>query len=240
MSMSTLGFDILYEDGPCLAVCKPGGVLTQAPPGIDSLEVRVRDYLRQRDGQPGKIYLGVPHRIDRPASGALVLAKHARAARRLAEQFEFRTIDKRYLALMSGCLPEENGTWSDWLRKIPDVARAEVCEEKAAGSKLAVLHFQVLARFNDTTLVGIQLETGRTHQIRIQAASRGFPLLGDTFYGAAATFGPKTEDPRGQWIALHAERLKFRHPMTREKVTVIAPLPSCWQTYRQQAAWPAD
>ena len=82
------GFDILYEEGPCLVVAKPGGVLTQAPPGIDSLEVRIKRFLKVRDSKPGNVYLGVPHRLDRPVSGVMVFAKHVRAARRIAEQFQ--------------------------------------------------------------------------------------------------------------------------------------------------------
>ena len=236
--MYPVGFDILYENGPCLVVAKPGGVLTQAPPGIDSLETRVKEFLRQRDRKSGKVYLGVPHRIDRPASGALLLAKHARAARRLTEQFESRHVEKRYLALTEKIVPDESGTWADWVRKVPDVARAEVCAENDTGSRHAVLHYRVLARFDAATLVEVQLETGRMHQIRLQAASRGFPLLGDALYGAQTAFGLESEDPRGRCITLHAERLKFDHPMTHQPVTVTAPLPNSWEQYSQLAQWP--
>ena len=96
------GFDILYEEGPCLVVVKPGGVATQAPPGIDSLEVRVKEFLRVRDSKAGNVYLGVPHRLDRPVSGVMVLARHVRAARRLSDQFEARTVRKTYWAVVEG------------------------------------------------------------------------------------------------------------------------------------------
>lgn len=235
--MDPSGFKLLYEDGPCLVVGKPGGVLTQAPPGIDSLEVRVKDFLCQRANQSGNVYLGVPHRIDRPASGALLLAKNSRAARRLGEQFQARRIAKQYLALTENVISEEEGTWSDWVRKIPDVARAELCAESDAGSRHALLHFRVLARLDTVTLAEITLETGRTHQIRLQASSRGFPLLGDTLYGAQTMFGPVSEDPRDRWIALHARRLQFAHPMTRQSVTVVAPLPTCWKEHCQFSPW---
>ena len=124
--MSHCGFEILYEEGPCLAVCKPNGLLTQAPPGIVSLEVRVKQYLKRRDGKPGKTYLGVPHRLDRPASGVLVLGRHVRATRRLSEQFEDRTVNKVYWTVVEGHCTEDEGLWEDYLRKIPDEARAEM------------------------------------------------------------------------------------------------------------------
>jgi len=88
------GFKILCEQGPCLLVAKPGGVLTQAPRSIDSLELRIKSFLKIRDNKPGRVYLGVPHRLDRPVSGVMVFAKHVRAARRIAEQFEGRTVQK--------------------------------------------------------------------------------------------------------------------------------------------------
>src|SRR5689334_12976722 len=111
------GFDILYEQGPCLVVNKPPGLLTQAPPGIDSLELRVKRFLKAREHQPGNVYLGVPHRVDRPVSGVIVLAKHVRAARRLSEQFEARTVRKIYWALVEGHVTPESGTWTDQLKK---------------------------------------------------------------------------------------------------------------------------
>jgi 23S rRNA pseudouridine1911/1915/1917 synthase len=93
---------LLYESGPCYVVNKPSGLLTQAPPGIDSLEARMKELLKAREQKEGNVYLGVPHRLDRPVSGAMVLARHARAARRLSEQFEARTVHKKFWACVSG------------------------------------------------------------------------------------------------------------------------------------------
>ena len=126
--MAPEGFDLLYEEGPCLVVGKPGGVLTQGPPGIDSLELRVKQFLKQRDGKSGQVYLGVPHRLDRPVSGALILCKHVRAARRVAEQFQRREVAKTYYALVEGTVSPESETWSDFMRKIPEVAKAELID----------------------------------------------------------------------------------------------------------------
>lgn len=222
------GFQLLYEDGPCLVVGKPGGLLTQGPPGIDSLEVRVKQFLKQRDNKPGKVYLGVPHRLDRPASGALVLGRHVRAARRLSEQFSGRTIEKVYWVLVEGAPRPERGTWTDYLRKVPDEARAEVVEASHPDARRAVLHYRVLEQAGGLSWVQIALETGRTHQIRVQASVRGHPVVGDLQYGAGRPFGPAASNPRDRWIALHARELTFRHPMTREAVTVAAPLPAPW------------
>lgn len=228
-SLRPRGFDLLYEKGPCLVVVKPGGLATQAPPGIDSLEVRVKEFLRIRDGKTGKVYLGVPHRLDRPVSGVMVLARHVRAARRLAEQFEARTVTKKYWAAVEGEVSPSAGTWTDHLRKIPDSAQVEVVSPEHPDGRLAVLHYRVLASDGRMSWLEIDLETGRMHQIRVQAASRSHPILGDAQYGAVFPFGPVTDDFRLRWIALHARSLEFRHPMTRELVSQTAPLPAAWQ-----------
>jgi 23S rRNA pseudouridine1911/1915/1917 synthase len=223
------GFDILYEEGPCLVVVKPGGVATQAPPGIDSLEVRVKAFLRVRESKAGNVYLGVPHRLDRPVSGALVLARHVRAARRLSDQFEARTVRKTYWAVVEGWVSPDCGTWTDHLRKIPDAAHVEVVSPDHPGGRIAVLHYRVLAVGEHCSWLEIDLETGRMHQIRVQAASRSHPILGDSQYGAMLPFGPATDDLRRRWIALHARSLAFLHPMTRQLVSQTAPLPLAWR-----------
>ena len=226
--MTNTDVQILYVEGPCLAVLKPPGVLTQAVPGIDSLEVRIKSYLKHRDNKPGNVYLGVPHRLDRPASGVLLLARHVRAARRLSEQFAGRLIRKVYWALVAGQVEPDQDTWVDYVRKIPDQARAEVVPEQHPNGKQAVLHYRVLSRDEAATLLEIELETGRTHQIRVQSAVRGHPILGDEQYGSELPFGIHSEDPRERAIALHAGQIEFRHPMTRESVVVVAPLPDFW------------
>ena len=229
-SIQPEGFNLLYEKGPCLVVVKPGGLATQAPPGIDSLEARVKEFLRIRDGKTGKVYLGIPHRLDRPVSGVMVLARHVRAARRLAEQFEARTVIKKYWAVVEGVVSPETGTWTDRLRKIPDAAQVEVVSPEHREGRLAILYYRVLASDGRTSWLEIDLETGRTHQIRVQAASRSHPIVGDAQYGGVLPFGPVTDDVRRRWIALHARRLEFRHPMTRELVNQVGPLPPAWRS----------
>jgi len=224
-----MSIDLLYEAGPCLVVNKPGGVLTQAVPGVDSMEVRVKAYYRQQENKPqGELYLGVPHRLDRPVSGALIFARHARATRRLAEQFEGRMVRKLYWALVEGLVADDEGVWRDFLRKVPDEPRAEIVDRQHPDAKLAVLRFRVCRRWESVSWLEIELDTGRMHQIRLQAASRGFPVVGDQQYGARQAFGPPCEDSRERSIALHARYVGFRHPMTRAPVEVLAPVPIAW------------
>jgi RluA family pseudouridine synthase len=223
------GFEILLEDGPCLAVNKPPGLLTQAPPGIDSLELRVKQFLKARDNKPGGVYLGVPHRLDRPVSGVLVLAKHVRAARRLSEQFEARSIRKVYWALVQGRVATESGTWRDHLKKLENEPKAAVVDESDPQGRSAVLHYRVRQHLDAMTWLEIELETGRMHQIRVQCATHGHPLLGDELYGAGLPFGPAAIDPRERLIALHARRLELKHPMTGAPLVVEAPPTRWWE-----------
>jgi RluA family pseudouridine synthase len=223
------GFDILHEDSACLVVAKPPGLLTQAPLGIDSLEVRIKQFLKERDQKPGGVYLGVPHRLDRPASGVIVFAKNVRAARRISEQFERREVEKRYWALVVGEVQQGEATWTDQLKKIYGKPRSQVVDAADPEGKLAILHYRVLQHLAGGTLLEIALETGRTHQIRIQCASRGHPLWGDELYGSLQPFGPWRDDERERLIALHARSLRFRLPATREYITCVAPLPAMWE-----------
>jgi 23S rRNA pseudouridine1911/1915/1917 synthase len=235
--MQTPPLDILYDDVPVLVLNKPAGVLTQAPAGIDSLEVRVKSFYRSREGKPedAEIYLGLPHRLDRPVSGAIVFARHARAAQRLSAQFENRTVSKSYWAFVEGAVTPEEGTWSDFLHKRHGMAQAEVVAADHPAAKHAVLHYRVRWQSKAGAWLEIELETGRTHQIRIQAASRGHAVVGDSQYGSSRAFGDPSLELRDRPIALHARQLAFRHPMTPEHVAVVAPLPADWDALRLPA-----
>lgn len=234
LEFSTLRFplSILYEEGPCLAVNKPGGLLTQAPRGIDSLEWRVKAYLTETEGRGENGYLGVPHRLDRPVSGVILFGKHSRATRRLSEQFEARTIDKTYWAVVQGDVPDDEGTWTDYMRKVPDRALAEIVSPINPDAREAILHYRVLNRFEHAgqafSQLEIKLETGRMHQIRLQASVHGHAILGDATYGSTVPFGEHFDDDRRREIALHARSIAFEHPMTREPVEITAPLPAVW------------
>jgi 23S rRNA pseudouridine1911/1915/1917 synthase len=269
--------EILYDNGPCLVVNKRSGLLTQAPVGIDSLEVQVKDFFRRREGKlaSAKIYLGLPHRLDRPVSGAIVMARHVRAARKLSSQFENRTVQKVYWALVEGRVEPDEGTWIDTLHKRHAIAQAEVVHHDHPAGKNAVLHYRVRRylrkqgvgthlpeRPRPTLRVGyrsfaqkarcfaqkspdplftwleVHLETGRTHQIRVQASSRGHAVLGDGQYCSDIPFGIQHEDLRDRAIALHARELAFGHPMTQEPVHVTAPLPAVWDEFMSEDQTP--
>ena len=229
--MTNSPLEILYDNGPCLVVNKPAGLLTQAPRGIDSLEVRVKHFYRKREGKPddANVYLGLAHRIDRPVSGAIVFARHVRAARKLCSQFADRTVCKVYWAVVQGRVQPEEGTWRDFLHKRHGMAQAEVVDENHPAAKLAILHYRVIWQGDGKSWLEIELETGRTHQIRVQAGSRGHAVLGDAQYGSHAPFGPQDVGERERAIALHARQLVFRHPMTKETVDITAPLPMDWR-----------
>jgi 23S rRNA pseudouridine1911/1915/1917 synthase len=177
---------------------------------------------------PDNVYLGVPHRLDRPATGVIILAKDLRTTRKLGAQFENRRVHKVYWACVQGQVAAETGRWEDFLYKVPGEARAEVVGAGHPEGRHAALHYRVLKTFDWGTWLEIELETGRTHQIRIQAASRGYPVLGDKQYGSTTSFGPQFEDERLQAIALHARSLTFRDPETRQTVTAEAPLSEYW------------
>jgi 23S rRNA pseudouridine1911/1915/1917 synthase len=234
----SLQFQILHEDASCLVVNKPPGILTHAPPGIDSLEVRLKALLDQRDG-PGS-YLTLCHRLDRPVSGAILFAKTVRAARKIGQQLERRKVRKIYWCCVSGEVTPSEGTCTDLMWKIHGQARAIIVDESHPGAQSAMLHYKTIGRHsagaggNESAPGGswleITLETGRTHQIRVQAASRGYAVLGDAHYGSTIPFGTQFEDERLRPIALHARELGFRHPESRADILVTAPVPKAWHS----------
>jgi 23S rRNA pseudouridine1911/1915/1917 synthase len=237
-SMQAAGLEILLDDDCLLAINKPSGLPTQAPRQFDSVERRIRAWFAARQAEQAggttasddrPPYLGLPHRLDRPATGILLLAKTPRAARLVSRQFERRQIEKTYWALVGGTVDPPQGAWRDYVRKLPSVPKVEIVSADAPGALEAVLHYQVLGQTPFGSWLEIKLQTGRTHQIRIQTASRGHPVLGDQLYGSTAPFGTSVTDQREGAIALHARSLIFRHPTTQESCTVTAYVPSAWR-----------
>ncbi|HEY1379327.1 MAG TPA: RluA family pseudouridine synthase [Gemmataceae bacterium] len=221
---------VLFEDNHCLAVAKPAPLLTQGPPaaGLPTLEAWAKDYLRAKYAKPGNVYLGVPHRLDRPVSGVVLFARNSKAAARLAEQFQRHQVTKVYWALVDGTVEPDDGVWADYLRKLPDEARVEVVPPDTPGAKRAELRYHALRPVEGGVLLELRPTTGRTHQLRVQAAARGLPIRGDELYGSRTPFGPPAALPRDRVIALHACGLTFLHPIRYEPVTVTAPLPDYW------------
>jgi 23S rRNA pseudouridine1911/1915/1917 synthase len=219
---------ILFEDAHLLVVAKPPGLSTQAPPIAGAtLETAVRAYLHP-DG-PADAFVGTVHRLDRPVSGVVLWAKHPKAARRLSQQFERRQVRKEYWALVEGGPPPEpgaSGEWEDWLcREDTGVGRVQACAPGTPRAQRALTRWRAERVGGGGLGAGLALlrlepETGRMHQLRVQAAARGWPVVGDALYGSTATF------PEG--IALHARRLVVRHPVLERPLTFVAPLPPAW------------
>ena len=225
------------------AVAKPAGLATQAPPGADSVEARVR---RELAGQGA--YVGMPHRLDRAVSGVLLVALTPRAARLLSRQFERRQVRKTYRALVAwsesarGCPLDACGAargdraeWRDLVEKVPDEPRARIAADPdARGVREAVTLARVLGPAPDAVGRGrLELEplTGRMHQLRLQAAVRGMPIVGDRLYGGPAAdlaVEAMIEAPREPPIALHAWRIEWSDPESGERTTAEAPLPAWW------------
>ena len=208
--------EILHDGESFLAVNKPAGLSTQAPPGGESLESRLRQQLQSRSD-----YLAFPHRLDRPVSGVILLALTKRAARLLSDQFAIRKIRKTYLAWVDGKFTDDQTRWEDWIRKIPDQPRGEVCDELTQGARQAQTAVQFLRYESQAnrTLLRLDPITGRMHQLRIQAAMRGHAIVGDATY----------EDPRSSLsespplISLHAYAITFHDPRNGREITVECP-----------------
>ena len=205
--------EVLYEDNHLLAVMKQSGVLTMGDDTGDTTMVDLaRDYLKVRYNKPGNVFVGVVHRLDRPVSGVLLFARTSKAASRLSDQFRRGVVQKVYRAIVDGVPAEKSGEYVDWLLKDRDSNIVSSVPQTTPGAKHSVLKYQVLANRSGSSLVSIQPQTGRSHQIRVQFASRGCPIEGDAKYGSTK--------PGGGSILLHAQQLSLEHPTKKEPVTI--------------------
>ena len=241
---------ILHEESHFMVLDKPVGLFTQAAAGVDSVQTRLTEQIKRRDQHAGVPFVGLPHRLDRGTSGVILIARNQRALSRFGDQFQSRKIGKYYLAAVVGELPTEPANahpenvpieWSDYIRKVTDQPIAEICDATAEGAKLAQLTVQPLATAGGVTLLLIKLHTGRMHQIRIQAASRGLRILGDLTYGGPEFFdiqdeidsetNGKTDSGNSELasMALHALRLELRHPQTAKQMAFTAAPPATWE-----------
>ncbi|MGD0654976.1 MAG: RluA family pseudouridine synthase [Thermoguttaceae bacterium] len=219
--MPRLKLCILYEDNHLLAVVKPAGLATMGVSGHEhSLLTIAKDYIKRRYNKPGNVYLGVMSRLDAPATGVVLFARTSKAAARLTEQFRTHAVDKVYWAIVEGTLEPTAGSFTDYLGKDEQHRRMRIVGAGLPGAKLAKLTYRKLSDIQGQSLVEIALKTGRKHQIRLQFAHHGHPLLGDRKYGGRQHF------PSG--IALHARRLAVAHPVKGEQIVFEAPLPDVW------------
>jgi len=219
--MTAPPFDVLYEDNHLLAVAKPAGLATMGTPGdTPSLIDVAREYVRLKYSKPGNVYLGVMSRLDAPVTGVVLLARTSKAASRLTEQFRSHTVEKVYWALVDGRIRPPAAECTDWIRHDDRHRRVRIAQPGQPGAKEARLAFRTLRSVRGDSLLEVEPVTGRKHQIRIQLARRGHPILGDRKYGSRRRW------PSG--IALHAKRLVVAHPVGGEPVVLEAPLPSAW------------
>lgn len=206
--------DVLYVDNHLLVVNKPPGVLVQADrTGDPDLLTLGKAYLKERFDKPGNVFLGLVHRLDRPASGVMVFARTSKAAARLSEQFRQRTVEKDYLAIVEGRL-QGAGLERGRIHEKGGAMRLAAADEQSGG-KVAELQWRALASDDELTLVDVRLKTGRKHQVRLQLAGLGHPILGDLRYGAVRELD-------GRNLALHCYRLSFRHPTRPDFLTFTA------------------
>lgn len=221
MSRASQPLNILYEDNHLLVVNKPAGLPTM---GVSedrpSLISRARDYIRERYHKPGNVYLGVVSRLDAPVSGAIVIARTSKAASRLNAAFRKREVQKSYLSLVEGHLKEPAGELVNFLRKDERNRRMHTTHSSSEGAQRAVLQYRVVAEMEMASLLEVKLETGRKHQIRVQLAKLGHPIMGDSKYGSTKSFR--------EGIALHSRVVEFEHPVRRELLRFVAPLPDAW------------
>ncbi len=194
---------------------------TKAPSLVDF----VRDDLKRRYQKPGNVYVGLVHRLDQPVSGAILLAKTSKGASRLSDQFRTGSVEKYYWALVEGRPEELAGTWTDRLWKDRSRNLSRVVRQTDQDGRESSLAFRVIERWQNQSWLELQPISGRSHQIRVQLASRGLPILGDRKYGAQSSV--KALDG-GSRIALHAHRIKFQHPTSREVIEVVASVPGDW------------
>ncbi|MCH2115281.1 MAG: RluA family pseudouridine synthase [Pirellulales bacterium] len=224
MSSSQQRLDVLYEDNHLLVVNKPAQLPTMGVAvGKPSLLHAAKDYIRTKYNKPGNVYLGVVSRLDAPVTGVVAIARTSKAARRLSAAFRERKVVKTYWAAVEGTPGVPEQVLEHYLRKDERHRRVHVTNPDSAGAQLARLCYRVLSSDQNVTLLQIQLETGRKHQIRVQLAKIGHPVLGDRKYGSRVEFA------RG--IALHARSLQLTHPVGLQVMQVEATVPDDWRRH---------
>jgi len=211
---------VLYEDNHLLALFKPPGLLVQGDRTGDRTLLNVaREYIAARYYKPGRVYVGLVHRLDRPAAGVVLFARTSKASARLCTQIRERTIEKVYWAVLHGSLLPPEGDLSGYIIRHGRKSFVSIREkEKAQEATLTYRTIESLAGFS---LVEIILGTGRHHQIRVQMAAEGHPVLGDTKYGSPCTLPEHA-------IALLAKRMVVEHPTRPERIEIESPLPDNW------------
>ena len=219
---------VLYEDNHIIAVSKTCNEIVQGDKTGDTpLSETVKAYIKERYQKPGEVFLGVTHRLDRPTSGVVLFARTSKALTRLNEMFRsHEQIRKTYWAIVQGCPKQPEARLENYLTRNEKLNKSFIAKPGDKEAKQAILSYRTLVRGEHYSLLEINLETGRHHQIRCQLSAIGCPIKGDLKYGA------RRSNPDGG-ISLHARKIEFIHPVKKEPICIVAPVPddSLWQQF---------
>ena len=218
---------VLYEDNHIIIINKVAGEIVQGDKtGDKSLCDTMKQYIKEKYAKPGNVFIGLPHRLDRPVSGIVVFAKTSKALERLNNMFRDGNVKKIYWAVTKGKPLPAEGEISSWILRNEKMNKSFSYKKEVNGSKHALLYYRHIASSQNYNLIEVELKTGRHHQIRCQLASIGCPIKGDLKYGA------QRSNPDGS-ISLHARYIEFIHPVSKEPISVTAPLPTdkLWQSF---------
>ncbi|MDZ4840084.1 MAG: RluA family pseudouridine synthase [Bacteroidota bacterium] len=222
--------NVIYEDNHLIAIHKPAGVPTQDDPSGDvSLDVLVKQYIKEKYNKPGDVYLGMVHRLDRPVEGLVLFARTSKAASRISALFRERDIQKTYLAIVEHQPPAMSGTLEGYISKDTTLNKSKVFNSQKGDSKLAILDYKHIQEVNGQHLLQVMPKTGRPHQIRAQLAHMGCHIVGDTKYGSKTSFADRS-------ICLLARRLEFIHPvkLTNMEIQSFNPTGRHWLKWSYQ------
>ena len=220
---------VIYEDNHIIVVNKASGEIVQGDKtGDESLCDTLKQYLKKKYNKPGNVFVGLPHRLDRPVSGVVIFAKTSKALERLNNMFRVGEVKKIYWAITKNKPLVAEGELSHWILRNEKMNKSFAYRKEVDGSKHALLNYRTLASSDNYTLIEVELKTGRHHQIRCQLSAMGCPIKGDLKYGA------KRSNPDGS-ISLHARYVEFVHPVSKQPIKITAPVPNdrLWQSFER-------
>ena len=220
---------VLYEDNHIIVINKAAGEIVQGDKtGDKSLCDTMKAYIKEKYAKPGNVFIGLPHRLDRPVSGIVVFAKTSKALERLNRMFSEGSVKKIYWALTKGIPNPAEAELESWILRNEKMNKSFSYPKEVKGSKRAILHYRLAAASQNYNLIEVELKTGRHHQIRCQLSSIGCPIKGDLKYGA------QRSNPDGG-ISLHARYIEFVHPVSKQLIAITAPLPDdrLWQSFEK-------
>ncbi len=217
---SVANLQVIYEDNHLIAINKrPGDIVQGDKTGDTPLSDVVKQYIKEKYNKPGNVYLGVAHRLDRPTSGIVIFAKTSKALPRLNKLFAEKEAKKTYWAIVKNKPNKSSDSLTHWLKRNTKQNKSYAHKKEVSDSKKAILEYQIIKKLDNYFLLDINLKTGRHHQIRSQLSSIGCPIKGDLKYG----FDRSNKDAS---IHLHARKLAFIHPVKKEPIEIVAPLPN--------------